>query len=135
MPKKERNRPIGECPCPVRDCTETATVFRFRERGGYARFAGKLYADCPKHGRFGADGKASAQDYILESANIWGSEKPPAAPAPVEEQRPAPRAPTPPAAAPEKPVKIPAPPATKPATPAPNPTPPAPRRSGLLIED
>lgn len=38
------------------------------------RKAGKLYADCKTHGRFGFDGAPGMQDYILDNGEIWGSE-------------------------------------------------------------
>ncbi len=83
---RPKNDQIGEVECPQKGCAEKCAVFRFRPRGdGKARFAGKLYADCPVHGRYGADGKPAAQDYILENATIWGDAKKPvnAGPAPV----------------------------------------------------
>lgn len=99
---RAKNEAIGEVECPHRGCSSKATVFRFQARGaGKARFAGKLYADCPVHGRYGADGKQGAQEYILENATIWGDQaaKPPAATNPV-------------------PVTAPAAPATRPTAPA-----------------
>jgi hypothetical protein len=84
---RAKNEAIGEVECPQKGCTGKSSVFRFQPRGaGKARFAGKLYADCPVHGRYGADGKQGAQEYILENATIWGDKaKTPAAtgPAPV----------------------------------------------------
>jgi hypothetical protein len=69
----EKNAPIGTVKCPYTDCTETCNVYRFRKRAGdekLSRFAGKLYADCPTHGRIGADGKAATQEYLLSNADI-----------------------------------------------------------------
>lgn len=94
MPK-EKNIQIGEVTCPYKGCTQTAAVFRFRERSDdpkNRRFGGKLYARCPRHGLI------HDNDGLLDGANIWGpSDKPAAAPAP---------APTPAAVPPQKaPVK------------------------------
>lgn len=73
---REKNIQIGEVECPQKGCTAKVPVFRFRQRTeGRSRYAGKLYSDCPVHGRYGADGKDAAQEYILENAKIWGSEK------------------------------------------------------------
>jgi hypothetical protein len=74
--RQPKNEAIGEVECPQKGCTAKAAVFRFRQRtAGRSQFAGKLYCDCPAHGRYGADGKQAAQEYILENATIWGSEK------------------------------------------------------------
>lgn len=84
---RQKNEVIGEVECPTKGCTKKCEVYRFRQRGtGAIRFAGKLYADCPVHGRHGADGRAGTQEYILENATIWGAkEKAPVkdVPAPV----------------------------------------------------
>lgn len=95
---KPPNPQIGECPCPVRACERVAKVYRFKRAGdGFTRFAGKLYLDCSEHGRFGGDGRAAAQEYILEHATIWGAEKeaktdpkPDPIPEPVADPKPAP---------------------------------------------
>ncbi len=113
MTARPKNEPIGEVPCPVRDCTETAKVYRFRARteGRTPRFAGKVYADCPVHGRYGADGRQAAQEYILEKATIWAPAEKPVAPA-------APETPARPAAAPKpQHQSVTAKPAAAPATP------------------
>jgi hypothetical protein len=71
---KPKNQPIGLCACPHRACEEPADVYRFSERGdseAHRRFAGKLYLNCAVHGRFGSDGRAAMQDYILENAELW----------------------------------------------------------------
>jgi hypothetical protein len=71
---RAKNEPIGEVDCPHRGCTSKSKVFKFQARAGDAtrtRFAGKVYCDCPVHGRYGADGKQAAQEYILENATIW----------------------------------------------------------------
>ncbi len=72
MPKP-KNDPIGECPCPVKGCELSMQVFRFRGRENelQRRLAGKLYGACDEHGRFGADGKPAAQNYLLEHAELW----------------------------------------------------------------
>jgi hypothetical protein len=83
---RAKNEPIGEVDCSHRGCTEKAKVFKFKTRAGDAsrtRFAGKLYADCPVHGRSGTDGKQAAQDYILENAKIWGTHQTAPVPAPA----------------------------------------------------
>lgn len=76
----KRNEAIGEVECPHKGCSVVCKVYRFRERGdspvsvANRRFAGKLYGDCGKHGRFGGAGSDQAtQDYILENAKIWGA--------------------------------------------------------------
>lgn len=81
---KERNQPIGTCPCPVKGCDETVPVYRYRQRAeleGRRRHAGKLYVTCPTHGR------AEPQEWILEHATIRGEAEPPA---PKPQPRPAP---------------------------------------------
>jgi len=79
---KARNEPIGEVECPHKGCTEIAKVFRFRPRGAPERktvFTGKLYCECPKHGRAGADGNSTVNEYLLEHAKIWEPSKGPGA--------------------------------------------------------
>lgn len=111
---KPKNEPIGECVCPARGCDRTGKVYRFRARPDVTqqRLAGKLYLQCPHHGRFGADGAPAMQDFILENATIWtknlsASESPstPAAlpPAPPRQTPPAPTI-TPPPATPARPA-------------------------------
>jgi hypothetical protein len=106
---KTPNPQIGDCPCPVRGCDLDAKVYRFKRAGdGFTRFAGKLYLDCPTHGRFGGDGREAAQEYILEHAKIWGAEreaKTDPKPEPVAETVPEPT----PAPAPLKAKKTPEP--------------------------
>ena len=100
---KPRNPQIGTVPCPWQSCKEAATVHRFQERASSdtrRRFAGKLYADCPVHGRFGAQGSSAFQEYILEEATIWGSDEKPTDAAPA----PATKTPEKPAPAPVKPA-------------------------------
>lgn len=84
---KVKSPAIGTVPCPWASCKETAEVRKFATKAsmpGRARFGGKLYADCPRHGRFGSTGSADFQDYILEHATLYGPEGPPAPePAPV----------------------------------------------------
>lgn len=87
---RPKNEVIGEVECPTKACTKVCQVYRFRQRGtGATRFAGKLYAECPVHGRHGADGKAGTQDYILENAKIWGDAKKPASTEPAPDPAPA----------------------------------------------
>ena len=91
---KVKSPAIGTVPCPWASCKETAEVRKFATTAsmpGRARFGGKLYADCPRHGRFGSTGSADFQDYILEHATLYGPEG--ASPAPVaapEPEEPAP---------------------------------------------
>jgi len=71
---KARNEPIGDVVCPTKGCDQVAKVFRFRPRGTPDRktvFSGKLYCECPAHGRIGADGNATINEYLLEHAKIW----------------------------------------------------------------
>lgn len=87
---KPRNEPIGEVECPQKLCSETAKVFRFRPRGPAERktvFSGKLYCECPKHGRIGADGNSTVNEYLLEHANIWEPKKGPGPTAAGSEQK------------------------------------------------
>lgn len=87
-----RNPIIGSCPCPVAGCSEPGEVRRFSSkhtRDSGRRFAGKLYVDCPTHGRFGTDVKPGFQVWISEHATMReGAEldvAPPAlAPKPIE---------------------------------------------------
>jgi hypothetical protein len=85
-------------------------VYRFRGRDDERKrwLAGKLYLVCPKHGRFGSDGAAAMQEYILENSTLWSPEKPGA-----------------PAVAPENNPSDPSPNPEKPTTRAPSQTPPA----------
>lgn len=116
---------IGHCPCPVRGCDLQMTVKRVQARTDTAnrqRKAGNLYADCPKHGRWGMDGKEAMQDYIAENstkceANDTSGNAPAALPEP-----PAPK-PTPPAPAPLKSAQ-------PSAQPAPTPQPPSAAKKG-----
>ena len=74
---KVKSPAIGTVPCPWASCKETAEVRKFATTAslpGRARFGGKLYADCPRHGRFGSTGSADFQDYILEHATLYGPE-------------------------------------------------------------
>jgi hypothetical protein len=69
----EKNSPIGTVKCPYTGCTETCNVFKFRKRAGedkLTRFGGKLYAECPTHGRFGGDAREATQEYLLSHAKI-----------------------------------------------------------------
>jgi hypothetical protein len=75
MATKPANEPIGEVECMARNCTQVCKVYRFRSGERGSMFKGKLYADCPTHGRISADGKAATQEYILEHATIWGPDK------------------------------------------------------------
>jgi len=91
---KSKNEAIGEVECPHKDCTATAKVYRFRPRaaGRKTVFTGKHYCECPNHGRIGADGNATINEYILENATIWtpGPGTEPDPPAAASEKNPAP---------------------------------------------
>ena len=94
---KAKNAPIGEVECPQKGCAELCQVFKFRPRteGRKTVFSGKHYAECPKHGRIGADGNPAVTEYILENAKLWGPTDPaPDAsgknPAPASKATPAP---------------------------------------------
>jgi hypothetical protein len=68
------NPQIGTCPCPMKECAEVMAVKRFAARTDnalHARKAGKLYGDCPVHGRIGFDGSKATQEYLLEKSDIW----------------------------------------------------------------
>jgi hypothetical protein len=130
--KQPKNEAIGEVECPTKGCTKKIPVFRFRQRtAARSIFAGKLYADCPVHGRHGADGKAGTQEYLLENSKIWGANDTKPAPAATEPApKPAPNTP------PERPA-IPA--VAKPAGPGQLPAPsqepkPAPRWWKTLLD-
>lgn len=108
---RPKNEQIGEVACPIKNCEKVCAVFRFRQRTeGRNRFAGKLYCDCPVHGRYGADGKEASQEYILSEGKVWGDAKKPVNPGDVPVV-PASATPAPPAAipAPERPQKSPEP--------------------------
>lgn len=78
----KRNDPIGEVECPYKGCSEMCRVFKFKPRteGRKSVFTGKLYADCPVHGRIGNDGNPATQEHYLEKATIWGANRPAAKP-------------------------------------------------------
>lgn len=67
---REPKKPTGECACPIRNCThEKLPVFKYRSQAADVsrqRFAGRLYVQCPKHGRVDAD-----QEFILENGKLW----------------------------------------------------------------
>lgn len=72
------NEVIGKVPCPHRGCELEADVRKFATRTDdqkRQRFGGKMYCKC------GAGHRSEDQEYILENAEIWGSEKGSAAPA------------------------------------------------------
>lgn len=99
---KPRNPQKGTCPCPVKGCTHEVPVYTFTARSDdetRRRFAGRLYGDCPRHGRFGADGKEGMTEYFLENATLWRDGKnpagDPAADSPENLQNPPVKAPAP----------------------------------------
>ena len=112
--KRPPNTPIGEVECIQKGCSKTCKVYRFRERtpGRKSVFSGRLYLECPDHGRIGTDPKPATQDYILEHAKMYG----PGAPAPKPEKSGTAPAPASATAIPKGPDSKPAPkPATDPA--------------------
>jgi hypothetical protein len=126
------NPSIGTCPCPHRGCSEVGQVKKFAHRSTTdqgRRNAGKLYMDCPTHGRIGFDGKQGTQDYILEHATLEGH----APPAPKKSAPP----PAPSAPAPVAKRETAAPPSAPAPRPAPKPAAEssAPKRSGFLLLD
>lgn len=78
MSKRAPNQPIGEVACPHKTCDKTCKVYKFAQRtpGRVSVFTGKMYADCPTHGRFGNDGNAAMQEYIVAQGKIWGDHQP-----------------------------------------------------------
>lgn len=102
-----KNPTIGSCPCPMKDCAERGDVRKFaprHTRDTGRRLAGKLYMDCPKHGRLGSDGRLS--DWILENAKLTSAADAPPPPArPEPPKPPAPAAQPAAASAPAKPAK------------------------------
>lgn len=115
------NPSIGTAPCPIAECGQVCQVKKFAHRATkdlQRRFAGRLYLDCPDHGRIGADGRPGMQEYILTRGTIHGEEPPPA-PKAAEPTEPkaAPNTPQPrAAAAPNKSNTAPPPAGPKPAT-------------------
>ena len=70
---KGPNPVIGTVPCPIAGCTQVCSVRKFRPRHATEagrRKAGKFYFDCPTDGRFGFDGAAAMQEYVLERI-VW----------------------------------------------------------------
>ncbi len=96
---------IASVPCPVIACGKTCDVRKFAQRAitdSGKRKAGKLYFDCPTHGRFGFDGKEAMQDYVLHNMKwLNESDAPPPAIEPAAKKLPP---------APAKPRPIPPPP-------------------------
>jgi hypothetical protein len=101
-----KNPAIGTVPCPVAGCGASCEVRKFKHRATRdtgVRVAGRMYFDCPEHGRFGFDGKPGMQDYILTKGTIWGAEKrEPAEPAGKAEPAPTAKTSPAPTAAPKK---------------------------------
>jgi len=98
-----RNAAIGTVECPFKHCTEHIPVFKFRKRAPdekLTRHAGKLYAECPKHGRI------NDQEYLLSNAKLDS---------PAEKNAAAPAAPA--TSQPQTAATPPAPPARKKPTP------------------
>ncbi len=72
------NPQIGTCPCPMKGCEEVMAVRnspRAPTTRSRQRKAGKLYADCPVHGRIGGDGSQAMQDYLLDKGDLWNDEE------------------------------------------------------------
>jgi hypothetical protein len=117
------NPSIGTCPCPMRDCKRTAEVKKFQHKAvtdGRRRKAGKLYLDCPDHGRVGFDGREAMQEWILENAAIEGLERAPASSSTPASSSSTPSAPKPAPAStpPAKPLNGSSAPASTPDAPA-----------------
>lgn len=66
---KQRNSNIGHMVCPLAGCSTQAAVRR--------NVSGKLYCDCPDHGRL-TPNLPAGQDLIMDQASIWGAGQPPA---------------------------------------------------------
>ncbi len=70
------NPTIGTVPCPIPKCARSCDVRKFaprHTRDTGKRRAGKMYFDCPDHGRFGFDARPALQEYILEHGKIEGA--------------------------------------------------------------
>lgn len=65
---KQRNSNIGHLICLIDGCQEQAAVRRNR--------SGKLYYDCPDHGRI-TPNLPAGQDAMLDRATMWGKDGPP----------------------------------------------------------
>jgi hypothetical protein len=103
---KEKNKPVGTSPCPIKGCGLTVKVYKYRSRSddpAKRRFAGRLYAECEK------DGRVENQEFLLEHMK-WdepaGATEAPAAPVAAPEPKPQPTRAAP--ARPEKPAAAPA---------------------------
>lgn len=78
---KPANEPIGEVACPFDGCKRQAKIKRFADNASSdtrRRKAGKVYCDCEVHGRFGFDGAAETQEYILNRGKFWAPNDQPA---------------------------------------------------------
>lgn len=111
MSRRAPNPSVGTVACMVKNCSETAEVFKYRASSddkAKQRFAGRLFCVCPKHGRI------ENQEYLLE--HIQWSDKP-AAPAASPAPAPAPASSSPSSAPPasSSPPRPAAPAAVKPA--------------------
>lgn len=60
---KQRNSNIGHMPCLLDGCREIVAVRR--------NVSGKLYCDCPEHGRI-TPNLPAGQEMMMDRANIWG---------------------------------------------------------------
>lgn len=70
--KRQKNKPVGDVPCPFRNCNEVHPVYQFAARNASRdrqRFAGRFYGYCTANG-----GKFEAQEHILENIQ-WRDEK------------------------------------------------------------
>lgn len=66
-----KNTPVGTSECPIKNCTQTVDVYRYRGAAGdpkKRRFAGRLYCVCPVHAR------VENQEYLLEHMK-WSDPK------------------------------------------------------------
>lgn len=85
---KKTKAPVGEVECPLKGCAEVVPVFKYAGSDDAAkrRFAGRLYAICPTHGRI------ENSEYLLCHAKLNGpGELPAESPA---ESKPQPTPPT-----------------------------------------
>ena len=81
-----KNISLGKCECPFKGCALQVPVFKFRQRSDdpkKQRMGGKLYGECPAHGRF------IDQEWLLQGVT-WQDGNESAAPAASAAQAPAP---------------------------------------------
>jgi hypothetical protein len=92
-----KNEPVGDCECPIKGCTKSVAVHKYRDASGdplKRRFAGRLYCICEAHGR------VENQEFLLEYMTWRNQNAAPVAALQDESRTPA-QAPVTPAKAPE----------------------------------